>query len=84
MVTFSNLDLSRYLNTEEKRLAYLNAVLEDGDEAQIKRALEDIARAQGRNLQSSQMDQAFPLLQVLRELGFALVVKASNSSSRTA
>ncbi|TSA80811.1 hypothetical protein [Helicobacter mehlei] len=39
MVTFSDLDISRYLNTEEKRLAYLNAILEDADEAQNKTSL---------------------------------------------
>ncbi|WP_104759587.1 helix-turn-helix domain-containing transcriptional regulator [Helicobacter bizzozeronii] len=71
MVTFSDLDISRYLNTEEKRLAYLNAMLEDGDEAQIKRALGDIAKAEGKTLKSPQKN----LLQALKELGFVLEAK---------
>ncbi|CCB80923.1 helix-turn-helix domain-containing transcriptional regulator [Helicobacter bizzozeronii] len=76
MVTFSDLDISRYLNTEEKRLAYLNAMLEDGDEAQIKRALRDIAKAEGKTLKSPQKS----LLQALKELGFVLEAKACKNA----
>ncbi|WP_120950913.1 hypothetical protein [Helicobacter sp. L8] len=72
MVTFSDLDISRYLNTEEKCLAYLNAMLEDGDEAQIKRALQDIAKARGKTLKTPHKS----LLQALKELGIKLEAKA--------
>ncbi|CRF41799.1 DNA-binding protein [Helicobacter ailurogastricus] len=73
MVTFSDLDISRYLNTEEKRLAYLNAILEDADEAQIKRALQDIAKAKGKVLKPPYKN----FWQTLKELGIKLEAKTS-------
>lgn len=40
-------DVTKYLETEEDMVAYLEAALEDGDTALISAALGDIARAKG-------------------------------------
>ncbi len=40
-------DAAEHLNTDEEIIAYLEAVLEDGDPALIAAALGDIARAKG-------------------------------------
>ncbi|AEK58197.1 MULTISPECIES: addiction module antidote protein [Acidithiobacillus] len=47
-IQFSRYDTVDYLQTEEDMVAYLDAVMEDGDPALIAAALGDIARA--RNL----------------------------------
>ena len=40
-------DMADYLQTDEEIAAYLNAVLQDGDAAELARALGYIARARG-------------------------------------
>lgn len=40
-------DASKYLNTQEDRIAYLNACMETGDAQLIQSAIGDIAKAQG-------------------------------------
>ena len=42
-------DIGDYLQTEEDRLAYLEAALEDGDPTLIAAALDDIARSSSPN-----------------------------------
>ncbi|MBU2800799.1 putative addiction module antidote protein [Acidithiobacillus caldus] len=44
-IQFSRYDTVDYLQTEEDMVAYLDAVMEDGDPALIAAALGDIARA---------------------------------------
>ncbi len=40
-------DAAEFLETEEDIIGYLNAVLEENDEALLRAALDDIARAKG-------------------------------------
>lgn len=47
MVTTTRWDAADYLDSEERIAGYLDAVLEDGDPALLKAALNDVARARG-------------------------------------
>ncbi len=47
-VKFSRYDTADYLKTEDDIVAYLDAVMEDGDPALIAAALGDVARARAR------------------------------------
>ncbi|WP_235853042.1 helix-turn-helix domain-containing protein [Helicobacter labacensis] len=44
-MAFKPFSIPKTLNTEGRRLAYLNAVLEDGDMAELKRVLMHIAES---------------------------------------
>ncbi|WP_104758288.1 helix-turn-helix domain-containing transcriptional regulator [Helicobacter salomonis] len=69
-VTFSPFRVAQMLDTEERRLSYLNAVLEDGDMAELKRAFRHVAEAKGVELPALEGEDWF--LKALRALGFGL------------
>ncbi|WP_104696403.1 helix-turn-helix domain-containing transcriptional regulator [Helicobacter salomonis] len=70
-VTFSPFRVAQMLDTEERRLSYLNAVLEDGDTAELKDALEVIAESKGIDLPPFEGD-TLEFMRVLKKLGFGL------------
>ncbi|BEG56603.1 hypothetical protein NHP21005_02910 [Helicobacter sp. NHP21005] len=70
-VTFKPFRLAEFLDTEEVRLSYLNAVLEDGDMAEIKDTLAVIAESKGIDLPPFEGD-ALEFARVLKKLGFGL------------
>ncbi|WP_328588079.1 hypothetical protein [Helicobacter vulpis] len=76
--TFS---IPKTLNTEARRLAYLSSVLEDGDTAELKRALTYIAQSKGKNLPPLRGD--FDLLKVLKQLGFTLQALEGKKPTRS-
>ena len=47
MVTTTRWDITEHLGTDEKIAAYLEAVFEDGDAAEIRDAIGNVARAKG-------------------------------------
>ncbi|GMT39030.1 hypothetical protein NHP20013_11300 [Helicobacter bizzozeronii] len=69
-MAFKSFRVAQMLDTEERRLSYLNAVLEDGDVAEIKRAFRHVAEAKGVELPALEGD--FWLLPALKKLGFKL------------
>ncbi|WP_233705172.1 helix-turn-helix domain-containing protein [Helicobacter bizzozeronii] len=46
-MAFKPFSIPKALNTDGRRLAYLNAVLEDGDIVELKETLEIIAESKG-------------------------------------
>ncbi|WP_104628644.1 helix-turn-helix domain-containing transcriptional regulator [Helicobacter bizzozeronii] len=70
-VTFSPFRVAQMLDTEERRLSYLNAVLEDGDVAELKDALEVIAESKGIDLPPFDGD-TLEFMRILKKLGFGL------------
>ncbi|CCB80769.1 hypothetical protein HBZC1_17830 [Helicobacter bizzozeronii CIII-1] len=69
-MAFKSFRVAQMLDTEERRLSYLNAVLEDGDVAEIKRAFKHVAESKGVELPALEGD--FWLLPALKKLGFKL------------
>ncbi|WP_104641442.1 helix-turn-helix domain-containing transcriptional regulator [Helicobacter bizzozeronii] len=49
-MAFKPFGVVKFLNNDEKRLSFLNAVLEDGDMAELKIALTKIAKSKGIDL----------------------------------
>ncbi|WP_163535136.1 hypothetical protein [Helicobacter suis] len=70
-MAFKPFSIPKTLNTEGRRLAYLSAVLEDGDMAELKRALMYIAKSKGINLPPFE-GSALEFARALKELGFGL------------
>ncbi|BCZ19353.1 hypothetical protein NHP190012_09950 [Helicobacter sp. NHP19-012] len=68
--TFENFSVAEALNTDERRTAHLNAVLEDGDFEEIKDALAVIAESKGVELPPFEGEAWF--LEVIKKLGFGL------------
>ena len=87
-------DVVEHLETEEDMVAYLEAVLEDGDPALLSAALGDIARARGmtdiarkaglgrESLYKALSPEGNPefatVMKVVRALGLTLHVKAAH------
>jgi probable addiction module antidote protein len=87
-------DVVEHLETEEDMIAYLEAVLEDGDPALLSVALGDIARARGmtdiarkaglgrESLYKALSPEGNPefatVMKVVRALGLTLHVKAAH------
>lgn len=73
-MAFLPLDMAQILDTEERRLSLLNAVLEDGDTTELKNTLASIAESKGiKDLDLSNFGgDAFDLMRVLKRLGFGL------------
>ncbi|WP_104628642.1 helix-turn-helix domain-containing transcriptional regulator [Helicobacter bizzozeronii] len=69
-VTLSPFSVVEFLDTEEMRISYLNAVLEDGDIAELKRAFRHVAEAKGVELPALEGQDWF--LKALRALGLGL------------
>ncbi|BCZ19489.1 hypothetical protein NHP190012_11310 [Helicobacter sp. NHP19-012] len=72
-VTFSPFSVVEFLNSDEKRLSYLNAVLEDGDLVELQDALEVIAKSKGVELPKGDS-----LLELVKYLGFNLQAQAKH------
>ncbi|GMB93530.1 hypothetical protein NHP200010_12520 [Helicobacter bizzozeronii] len=70
-VTLSLFDVVEFLDTDEMRLSYLNAVLEDGDTAELKRALVYVAKSKDIELPVFNGD-VFEFTEALKKLGFGL------------
>ncbi|BEG56617.1 hypothetical protein NHP21005_03050 [Helicobacter sp. NHP21005] len=70
-MAFKPFSIPKTLNTEGRRLAYLSAVLEDGDMAELKRALAYIAESKNIDLPPFEGD-ALEFARVLKKLGFTL------------
>ncbi|WP_163555335.1 hypothetical protein [Helicobacter suis] len=73
-MAFKPFGIPKTLNTEKQRLAYLSAVLEDGDMAELKRVLAYIAESKGIkdiNLCDFKSD-ALEFARVLKKLGLGL------------
>ncbi|WP_104751156.1 helix-turn-helix domain-containing transcriptional regulator [Helicobacter salomonis] len=70
-VTLKPFDAAEFLDSDQVRLSYLNAVLEDGDLAELKDALEVIAKSKGIDLPPFEGD-ALEFARVLKKLGFCL------------
>ncbi|WP_104759273.1 helix-turn-helix domain-containing transcriptional regulator [Helicobacter bizzozeronii] len=70
-VTLSPFDVVEFLDTDEMRLSYLNAVLEDGDTAELKRALVYVAKSKGIELPAFN-GGVLELLEALHKFGFTL------------
>ncbi|GMB93775.1 hypothetical protein NHP200010_15060 [Helicobacter bizzozeronii] len=49
-MAFKPFSVVKFLNNDEKHLSFLNAVLEDGDMAELKIALTKIAKPKGIDL----------------------------------
>ncbi|BEG56615.1 hypothetical protein NHP21005_03030 [Helicobacter sp. NHP21005] len=73
-VTFSPFSVVEFLNSDEKRLSYLNAVLEDGDLVELQDALEVIAKSKGVELPKRDS-----LLELVKYLGFNLQAQTKPS-----
>jgi len=87
-------DVVEHLETEEDMVAYLEAVLEDGDPALLSAALGDIARARGmtdiarkaglgreslyKALSPGGNPEFATVMKVVRALGLTLHVKAAH------
>ncbi|GMT39231.1 hypothetical protein NHP20013_13660 [Helicobacter bizzozeronii] len=69
-MAFKPFRVAQMLDTEERRLSYLNAVLRDGDMVELKDAIEVIAESKGVELPVLEGD--FGLLPALKKLGFKL------------
>ncbi|GMB93881.1 hypothetical protein NHP200010_16160 [Helicobacter bizzozeronii] len=70
-VTLKPFRVAQMLDTDERRLSYLNAVLEDGDIVELKDALEVVAESKGINLPAFN-GGVVELLGTLKKLGFTL------------
>ncbi|GMT39234.1 hypothetical protein NHP20013_13690 [Helicobacter bizzozeronii] len=70
-MAFKPFSVVKFLNNDEKRLSFLNAVLEDGDMAELKIALRKIAKSKGIDLPPFEGD-ALEFARVLKQLGFGL------------
>ncbi|WP_104758290.1 helix-turn-helix domain-containing protein [Helicobacter salomonis] len=70
-MAFKPFSIPKALNTEGRRLAYLNAVLEDGDMEELKETLEIIAESKGIDLPPFEGD-TLEFMRVLKKLGFGL------------
>ncbi|WP_104696397.1 helix-turn-helix domain-containing transcriptional regulator [Helicobacter salomonis] len=81
-VTLSPFSVVEFLDTEEVRLSYLNAVLEDGDMAELKRAFRHVAEAKGVELPALEGEDW--LLKALRALGFGLQSLQKDTAQDTA
>ncbi|WP_120952185.1 hypothetical protein [Helicobacter sp. L8] len=77
-MAFKPFSIPKTLNTEGRRLAYLNAVLEDGDMAELKRAFKHVAEAKGVKLGA--LEGECWMLEALRALGFRLCALESPKS----
>ncbi|GMB92713.1 hypothetical protein NHP200010_04240 [Helicobacter bizzozeronii] len=73
-MAFKPFSIPKTLNTEGRRLAYLNAVLEDGDMAELKRVLAYIAESKGiKDIDLSTFEgDTLEFMRVLKKLGFGL------------
>ncbi|BEG58248.1 MULTISPECIES: helix-turn-helix domain-containing transcriptional regulator [Helicobacter] len=70
-MAFKPFSVVKFLNTDEKRLSFLEAVLEDGDLAELKDALGVIAKSKNIDLPSFE-GNALEFARVLKKLGFGL------------
>ncbi|CCB80790.1 helix-turn-helix domain-containing transcriptional regulator [Helicobacter bizzozeronii] len=73
-VTFKPFNAAEFLDSDQVRLSYLNAVLADGDMAELKDALEIIAESKGiKGIDLSAFEgDTLEFMQVLKKLGFGL------------
>lgn len=69
-VTLRPFRVAQMLDTEERRLSYLNTVLKDGDIAEIRRAFRHVAESKGIELPS--LEGEFWVLEALKKLGLGL------------
>ncbi|WP_104629576.1 helix-turn-helix domain-containing transcriptional regulator [Helicobacter bizzozeronii] len=69
--TFTTFSVAQMLDTDVRRLDYLNAVLEDGDMTELKGALEVVAESKGIDLPVFN-GGVVELLRALKKLGFTL------------
>ncbi len=93
----SSFDVSEYLNDESSIAAYLNAILEEGDETLLLSAIGDIAKARGmskiaaesglgreslyKTLNVNAKPRFDTVIKVLGALGVKMVFNAKSSSS---
>jgi DNA-binding phage protein len=72
-------DVADYLETKDDIVAYLDAVLEDGDPELIKTAIGDVARAKGMTeaLSLDRNPEFTAVARVLKALGLRLSVAAT-------
>lgn len=70
IVALSPFRAAEFLDTDEVRLAYLNAVIEDGDTTELKRALAYVAESKGVELPALEGENW--LLEALRKLGLGV------------
>ncbi|BCZ18345.1 hypothetical protein NHP190003_16270 (plasmid) [Helicobacter sp. NHP19-003] len=70
-MAFKPFSVVKFLNTNEKCLSFLEAVLEDGDLTELKDALEVIVKSKGIDLSPFEGD-ALEFARVLKKLGFGL------------
>lgn len=80
-------DPAEHLETEEDMVAYLNAALEEGDPRLTIAALEDMARAKGREnlyklLSVNDNPEFATVLKVVRALGLRLQATAASPARR--
>ncbi|CCB80898.1 helix-turn-helix domain-containing transcriptional regulator [Helicobacter bizzozeronii] len=73
-VTLKPFRVAQMLDTDERRLSYLNAVLKDGDMVELKDALEVVAESKGiKDIDLSDFNGGVvELLGVLHKFGFTL------------
>ncbi|GMB93255.1 hypothetical protein NHP200010_09690 [Helicobacter bizzozeronii] len=73
-MAFKPFNIPKALNTEGRRLAYLNMVLEDGDIAELKETLEIIAESKGiKGIDLSAFEGgSLEFMRILKKLGFGL------------
>ena len=71
-------DPVNYLKTPEDMIAYVEAMFEEGDAADVDAALDDVARALGRKeINAEPKSDGAAVLRKLKALGFGLTLKAA-------
>ena len=83
MTTWSSYDAADYLETEEKQLEYLTAIIELGDPLAIQAALGSIARARGMSAVSEttglSRENLYRSLSGTKEARFSTIFKVLNA-----
>lgn len=71
-------DPVNYLKTPEDMIAYVEAMFEEGNAADLSAALDDVARALGRtDLDAASFSDDTSVMRKLKSLGFGLTLKAA-------